>query len=89
VTRRLALRRARSLHEHTDPALARRSIGRAAKLESGVPPSPRITQFVQEHAPDVLLVSPVIDLASPLVDYLRRRVRSASEPASALPVGTI
>jgi hypothetical protein len=71
VTRRLALRRARSLHEHTDPALAERSVSRGARLETGVPPSSRITEFLRDIDPDVLLVSPLIDLASPLVDYLK------------------
>src|SRR5581483_11783642 len=31
----------------------------------------RITAFVREQRPDVLLVSPLIDLASPLLDYLK------------------
>jgi hypothetical protein len=71
LTRRLALRRARGLHARTDAALAERSIRAGARLETGVPPGSRITQFVREQSPDVLLVSPLIDLASPLLDYLK------------------
>jgi hypothetical protein len=71
VTRRLALKQARTLHEHTDAALAERSIRAGARLEAGVPPGARITAFVREQRPDVVLVSPLIDLASPLVDYLK------------------
>ena len=69
-TRRLALRRARSLHEHTDLALpsARSAAAPSSRRCSA---QPRITEFIQEHDPDVLLVSPLIDLASPLVDYLK------------------
>jgi hypothetical protein len=71
LTRRLALRRARALHAGTDAALAEHSIGTAARLESGIPAGSRITAFVREQRPDVLLVSPLIDLASPLTDYLK------------------
>ena len=71
VTRRAALRRARTLHARTDAALAERSIRKGARLETGIPAGSRITEFVREHDPDVLLVSPLIDLASPLLDYLK------------------
>ncbi len=71
LTRRLALRRARVLHARTDAALAERSIRAGARLETGVPPGGRITAFVREQSPDVVLVSPLIDLASPLLDYLK------------------
>src|SRR5205823_7929793 len=53
VTRRLALRRARSLHTCTDAALAARSIRRGARLESGIPPGSRLTEYVREQNPDV------------------------------------
>jgi hypothetical protein len=71
VTRGVALRRARELHATTDGALARRSISTGARLESGIPPGSRITEFVRAQKPDVVLVSPLIDLASPLLDYLK------------------
>jgi hypothetical protein len=71
LTRRVALRRARSLHARTDTALAERSMRRGARLETGIPPGSRITDFVKQHDPDVVLVSPLIDLASPLLDYLK------------------
>jgi hypothetical protein len=71
LTRRLALRRARRLHARTDAALAERSIRAGARLEAGVPPGGRIAAFVREQKPDVVLVSPLIDLASPLLDYLK------------------
>ena len=71
LTRRVALRRARELHATTDPALAERSVRSGARLESGIPPGGRITEFVRTQNPDVVLVSPLIDLASPLLDYLK------------------
>ena len=71
LTRRVALRRARELHATTDPALAERSIRSGARLESGIPPGGRITEFIRTQNPDVVLVSPLIDLASPLLDYLK------------------
>ncbi|HZT46148.1 MAG TPA: hypothetical protein VFA24_08220 [Gaiellaceae bacterium] len=71
LTRRVALRRARTLHARTDAALAERSIDAGARLERGIPAGSRIAAFVREQSPDVLLVSPLIDLASPLLDYLK------------------
>jgi hypothetical protein len=54
LTRRVALRRARELHATTDPALAERSIRSGARLESGIPPGGRITEFVRTQNPDVV-----------------------------------
>jgi hypothetical protein len=71
VTRRLALKQARGLRARTDPELAARSIRRSERLEAGVPAGSRITEYVREQRPDVVLVSPLIDLASPLLDYLK------------------
>ena len=71
LTRRLALRRARQLHSRTDGGLSERAIRRSRRLESGIPTSRRVTAFVRGQAPDVVLVSPLIDLASPLLEYLK------------------
>jgi hypothetical protein len=71
LTRRLALRQARGLHSRSDASLAQRSIARSARLEAGVPPGARITEYIREQRPDVVLVSPLIELASPLLDYLK------------------
>jgi hypothetical protein len=40
-------------------------------LERALPPSPAAVEFVRSHAPDVLLVSPLIGLGSSQADYLR------------------
>jgi hypothetical protein len=71
LTRRVALRRARQLDSRTDAALAEQAIRTSRRLESGVPTSRRVTAFVRRHAADVVLVSPLIELASPLLDYLK------------------
>src|SRR5262249_38671888 len=71
VTRRLALKRARGLHAQSDPELAARSIGRSRRLGAGIPAGSRITAYLRERRPDVVLVSPLIELASPLLDYLK------------------
>ena len=71
LTRRLALRRARLLHARTDAELAERSIALSRRLESGIPTSRRVHAFVRRQQPDVVLVSPLIDLASPLLEYLK------------------
>lgn len=71
VTRRVALGRARELANGTDAAVAEQSIRAGSRLESGVPPSRRVTAYLRTQRPDVLLVSPLIELASPLLDYLK------------------
>jgi hypothetical protein len=71
LTRRLALRQARGLHARSDAELAAGSIRRGERLEAGVPAGSRITGYVREQRPDVVLVSPLIELASPLLDYLK------------------
>jgi hypothetical protein len=77
LTRRLALRRARRLHARSDAELAEREIRTSQLLESAIPISGRVTSFIRKQAPDVVLVSPLIDLASPLLEYLKaaRRLR--------------
>jgi hypothetical protein len=71
LTRRLALRRARELSMRTDAELAERAIRTSRRLESGIPTSRRVSAFVRRRRPDLVLVSPLIDLASPLLDYLK------------------
>ena len=71
LTRRLALRQARRLAERVDAAAAERAIARARRLESAIPISRPVSAYIRKLRPDVVLVSPVIELASPLVDYLR------------------
>jgi hypothetical protein len=71
VTRRLALKQAHGLHARMDAELAQRAIRRGERLEAGVPPGARITDYIREQRPDVVLVSPLIELASPLLDYLK------------------
>ena len=69
--RRLALRLARRLAGTTDARLADRTIARLERLEAGIPTSPPIDDFVRRHAPDVVLATPVVNQASPQVDFLK------------------
>ena len=71
VTRRLAHRRVRELRARVDAELSEQAVRQSARLEAAIPTSRRVTSFVRAHAPDVVLVSPLIDLASPLLDYLK------------------
>jgi hypothetical protein len=71
LTRRLALRRVRLLNANTDAGLADDAIRTSNRLESGIPTSRRVSAFVRRTRPDLVLVSPLIDLASPLLDYLK------------------
>jgi hypothetical protein len=70
VGRRLALRVARRLAT-TDAVLSERVIGAAAKLEAAIPTSRRIDSYIRERAPDVVLVTPVVNRASTQVDLLK------------------
>jgi hypothetical protein len=70
LTRSRALRRARLLTASTDAKLAERAIRTSSRLEAGVPTSRRVSAFIRGQQPDLVLVSPLIDLASPLLDYL-------------------
>jgi hypothetical protein len=71
LTRRLALRRAAQLNASTDAELAERAIRTSGRLESGIPASRRVAAFIRGRQPDLVLVSPLIDLASPLLEYLK------------------
>ncbi len=39
-------------------------------LERGIPPSEAITRWLSEQAPDVVLLTPLVELGSPQIDYL-------------------
>jgi hypothetical protein len=71
LTRRLALRRAHRLHAQTDTALSERTVRKSLKLERALPVSRRVTAFVRRHAPDVVLVSPAVDLAAHEAEYVK------------------
>jgi hypothetical protein len=40
-------------------------------LEAAVPISPSLSTFIAERRPDIVLVSPLVELGSPLADYVR------------------
>jgi hypothetical protein len=50
-------------------------------LERAIPPDPAIEAFIDEQQPDVVLITPLIDLGSAQIDYLRaargRRIPTA------------
>ena len=51
--------------------LAERTLARLRRLEEAVPASRRVTRFLAEQRPDVVLASPVIEFASSQVEYLK------------------
>ncbi|MGE3404887.1 MAG: hypothetical protein AB7K63_20040 [Vicinamibacterales bacterium] len=53
-------------------------------LERAVPRDPAVDRFIADHAPDAVLVTPLIELGSPQIDYVRA-ARAAGIP-TALPV---
>jgi hypothetical protein len=69
--RRLALRTARQLAAGTNAALADRVIRTMERLERAIPSSPAIDRYVREQAPDVVLATSVVKLASPQVEFLK------------------
>src|SRR5581483_6437361 len=55
----------------------------AARLERAIPTSPEIDRFVREHAPDVVLATPVVNRASTQVEFLKS-ARRLGIPAATL-----
>jgi hypothetical protein len=50
----------------------RRALTRALELvEEAVPAQPGVDEFLREHAADALLITPLIELGSPQLDYVR------------------
>ncbi len=49
-------------------------------LEAAVPPPREIVEYVREHRPDALVVSPLVGLGSPQVDWLRAARRLGIPP---------
>jgi hypothetical protein len=54
-----------------DAELSRQTIEHMQRLEEAIPTDGRITEFVAEHRPDVVLASPVIEFASSQIEYLK------------------
>jgi hypothetical protein len=81
VTARLTLRLVHFMESRTSERLSRRIIGALGVLERAIPTCPRIDRALRDHAPDVVLVTPVIELASSQVEYLK------SARAAAIPCG--
>jgi hypothetical protein len=42
-----------------------------SKIERAVPPEPAVRAYIESHRPDVVLITPLVDLGSSQVDYLR------------------
>jgi hypothetical protein len=55
-------------------------------LERGVPPSPQLEDFIRRHAPDVVLITPLVGLGSPQMDHLA--AAKAVGVRTALPVAS-
>jgi hypothetical protein len=83
VTRRLALEVARRLSTTMDAELAERTIALTARLEAAIPPSRRISRYIREQRPDVVLVSPVVRAGSDQVEFLKS-ARKLGIPAATL-----
>ena len=71
VARARALRIARKLAATTSESLSRRVIRAAAQFERGIPTAPKIDAYIRDQRPDVVLVTSLVKLASPQVEYLK------------------
>jgi len=71
VARWVARRVARRLVATTDAELSARTIRATAKLEAAIPTSRRIDRYLRGQRPDVVLVSPVVKIASSQVEFLK------------------
>src|SRR5581483_3142096 len=79
--RRLAPRVARRLAAD-DAALAERVIRLARRAERAIPSSPAIDAYLRAHRPDVVLVTSVVKVASPQVEFLKSARRLGIPAAS-------
>lgn len=71
LTRRLTLRLIRSVTERSSERFSRRAIAVLGALERAIPTSRLVDRFLREHAPDVVLVTPVVEFASNQVEYVK------------------
>jgi hypothetical protein len=53
------------------PATVRRLLGLLAAIERAIPVSRRVQAFLRQHHPDAVLVTPLVEAASPQVDTVR------------------
>jgi hypothetical protein len=74
---RARVRTPRLLIALADPPLVggepwRRAYGRwLQRLDAAVPPPPAIVEFIRSQAPDAVLITPLVDLGSQQIDYVR------------------
>ena len=47
------------------------AVTRVAEVERAIEPSPRVREFIASQAPDLVVLTPLIELGSPQLDYLR------------------
>ena len=53
------------------PSAVRRTVRLLAACERAIPAAPAIVDFIRAHAPDAVLVSPLVDAASDQVDWIK------------------
>lgn len=75
VTTRILTRLVDRLATRTDAAYGRRLLRFLVTAEHAVPTSSRIDDYIRGHAPDAVLVTPLVDYASNQVDYLKSAAR--------------
>ena len=77
LARRLMLRFVRLVRSKDDAAWSGRVIRLMSRLEHSVPTCRRIRKAIARYAPDIVLVSPLVDLGSSQLEYLKaaRRMR--------------
>jgi hypothetical protein len=83
VTRVLGLRVARRLAGRTDADYSEGVIRTMRSLEEAIPTSTAVDHFIREWAPDVVLATPVVNRASPQVEFLKS-ARRLGIPAATL-----
>jgi hypothetical protein len=71
LARRWALRLARKLAAGPNAALSERVIRTLMRLEHAIPTSPEIDRYIRDRAPDVVVVTPVVNRASTQVEFLK------------------
>lgn len=80
LTTWLTLRLVRLMESHTSERLSRLIVGFFSTLERAIPSSRRIEVHLREMAPDLVLVTPIVEFASSQVEYVKsaRKLRIPS-----------
>ncbi len=76
VSSRITLRLIRFMESHTSERSSQRIVGSLGAVERAIPTCREIDDYLRARRPDLVLATPVIEFASPQVEYLKSARRA-------------